>query len=210
MMTKLIFLLGVLCTPWTLSAHQPDISSTILVEQSENVWVLQVRAALTAFEYVVEERFGADAYATPEEFRELVVDYVTENVSVRYNDAELAPLKDGGVKLGHEASVTFRVTGIPEDARSLAVSNTTFSNISRNQSALMVLKEGFAKKQFMLDNTNAHTAKLKLSNADFVLVAPGAERSAYLFPLLLIVALLAAVLGYLFFQNKDSVFPVGA
>ena len=59
-----------------LYAHQPDQSSTMLVEKGEGVWILQVRAALTAFEYEVHHTFGTESYKTPEEFNELVLTHL--------------------------------------------------------------------------------------------------------------------------------------
>ena len=155
----------------SIKAHQPDLSSTMLVEQGENTWVLQIRAALTAFEYEIENHFGKDSYATPEEFQELVVKHIRENTSILLNDNDVVTLENGLVKLGHETSVTFEVVGTPSIIQSLEVQNKSFSNISRNQSALIVVKKGFAKDQFILDKNNSHTAKLKVKDSKFELVA---------------------------------------
>jgi hypothetical protein len=200
---KFLFLLGVLCLPWGASAHQPDLSSTILVEQDKNKWVLQVRAALTAFEYVVEANFGESSYATPEEFQALVANYVRENTTVRFNDGQLAVLQDGVVKLGHETYVTFQIEGTPDDVQSLVVQNTSFSDISRNQSALLILKKGVEKEQFTLNNNNEHRAELEVRDARFVLVVPNAGLAIYLPFLLLIAALLVLSLVYFALKKGD-------
>lgn len=159
------------------SAHNPDLSSTILVEKGENTWILQIRAALTAFEYEVESHFGKDAFATPEEFQALVVEHVRENLSIKYNSHDVAELKNGKVKLGHETSITFEVIGLPTSIEFLEVENSSFKHIPRNQSALMVLKKGFAKEQFNLNAKNDHTAKLKVANSKIVLTTPTSEEN---------------------------------
>ena len=123
-------MLSVLCTSWQVQAHQPDLSSIILSEQGEQNWVLQVRSALTAFEYAIEDHYGAGSYTTPEEFQQLVVNFIRERISIRFNDTDAAELQNGMVKLGHETNVIFQLVGTPEAIRSLAVEHNSFSNIN--------------------------------------------------------------------------------
>jgi len=51
---RFLITLGLLLISWGAKAHQADLSSTLLVEQGENAWILQIRASLTAFEYEIE------------------------------------------------------------------------------------------------------------------------------------------------------------
>lgn len=191
-------------------AHNPDLSSTILIEQSEDKWVLQIRAALTAFEYEVESSFGGSSYATPEEFQELVVRHVRENMLILFNDNNQVELKNGMVKLGHETSVTFEVIGSPTTIKSLQVMNSSFKDIPRNQSALMVLKKGFTKEQFTLNAKNLHTAELKIANSKFVLVTTDAEKAGFSFYILggiLLVFSIITVLYKALSVKNNSVVP---
>ncbi|MCF8244262.1 MAG: hypothetical protein K9J37_05610 [Saprospiraceae bacterium] len=48
------------------------------------------------------------------------------------------------MQLGHETSVVFELAGVPENFSEISVKNSSFKDISRNQSALIVLKKGFA------------------------------------------------------------------
>lgn len=203
-MTRLILLLGLFCLPLSAYAHQPDISSTILAEKEEGQWVLQIRAALTAFDYEVEARFGKSAYATPEEFREIVLGYLREELLVRFNGNKVAELKDGAVQLGHETTVTFQLTDVPADVNAVTVSNHGFSHIRNNQSALYVAKEGFKRKQFMLNADNGHSAALTASEESFVLDT-SSELVGYLLPILLLAAVsLLGMLAYLTYTRKQS------
>lgn len=170
-------MLSVLCTSWQVQAHQPDLSSIILSEQGEQNWVLQVRSALTAFEYAIEDHYGAGSYTTPEEFQQLVVNFIRERISIRFNDTDAAELQNGMVKLGHETNVIFQLVGTPETIRSLAVEHNSFKNIPHNQSVLMVYKEGFEKKQFMLNKTNGHSIRLEAGSTAFLEVEPDQGRS---------------------------------
>jgi hypothetical protein len=153
------------------SAHQPDISTTMLVEQEDGSWVLQVRASLTAFEYEVHTKYGKDSYKTPEEFNELVIRHVTESISITFGENNAAELDHAFVKLGHETNVVFKAIGIPETITTMSVTNGSFKNIHGNQSALIIIKTGFEKKQFILSDTNEHTAKLSVLGNTFELQA---------------------------------------
>lgn len=142
-------------------AHQPDLSSTLLVEQEDGSWILTIRASLTAFEYEVHTKYGEDSYKTPEEFKELVICHLTESIWIGFGRNQAVSLEDGFVKLGHETNVVFRLLGMPKTLSNLIVENDCFKNIHGNQSALIILKKGFEKKQFILSPSNNHIVRLK-------------------------------------------------
>ncbi|GAB5553055.1 MAG: hypothetical protein Sapg2KO_26460 [Saprospiraceae bacterium] len=176
-MSKWIIAFSLLLTYGIAEAHQPDLSSTLLVEQGENKWVLQIRAALTAFEYEIHQHYGKDAYATPEEFQNLVLNYVQSNVSLMCNKSNDTELENGSVQLGHETKVVFEVKGIPETLEQIEFQNSSFKDISRNQSALIIVKKDFAKQQIFLNNENQHTAKLKVKDSKFVVMTDETNRA---------------------------------
>jgi len=186
---RISIILSVLFISQEVKAHQPDVSSTMLVEQGENKWVLQVRAALTAFEYEVHQHFGKDAYKTPEEFNELVLKHVQEHISIMYNGSDVAVLQNGIVKLGHETSVAFEVIGTPKDFETIKVRNSSFNDISRNKSVLIIYKKDYAKDQFVLDTDNGHVAELKVGDARFELVSETQERASYFLAILVFMGL---------------------
>ena len=78
------------------------------------------------------------------------------------------PSGKGTVKLGHETKVVYEVHGIPSDISSVWVENKVFKDIPRNQSALILLKEGFRKEHFVLNNANDHTLALQVQGNAFV------------------------------------------
>ncbi|EPR65330.1 hypothetical protein [Cyclobacterium qasimii] len=164
------YILSLLLLTWAgiAQAHQPAISSIILAEKADHSWILQIRSPLTSFEYVVKQKYGESSFATAEAFQELVVDYLKENISIRFNGAENLVLQKGTVQLGHETNVFFQVEGVPEIVESIAVNNPSFAGINRNQSIFMVLKEGMTNNQFILNNENQHSADLQLEGSGFV------------------------------------------
>ena len=188
----------------TAHAHQPDVSSTVLAESGDNQWVLQVRAALTAFEYEIHHHFGADSYKTPEAFQELTLNYVKDNISILFDGANVAKLKNGVVKLGHETNVVFEVEGIPQNFSNVEFKNSSFKDISRNQSALIILKKGFSKEQFILNNKNRHTVSLAVQDSKFIAVSNSNTTTAMTdIYLLLGVLVFTGVVAFLYGRNKN-------
>lgn len=165
----LSIVLSALFFSFTPAEHQPELSSTLLVEREDGTWFLQIRAALTAFEYEVHTHYGKDSYTTPEEFNALVIRHLMNNISITINEKEVISFQKGYVKLGHEANVIFEMQGIPQDIKKVLVSNSSFKDIENNQSALIILKKGFKKQRFALNNQNAHTAQLKATQNQFEL-----------------------------------------
>ncbi len=194
-MTRCILSLCLCLFFFSASAHQADLSSTLLVEQENNSWILQVRSPLTAFEFEIEKKYGPSAYTSAEEFQELVVQLLQEHVSILFNEHEMGVLEGGLVKLGHETNVIFKVSGVPKEFDNLKVKNSTFKDIRRNQSALVIMKKGFTQKQFVLNNENQHTAQLAVKNAQFVSLNPTSEKAMVALPNVFVGIALAGFLG---------------
>tara|TARA_R110000744_G_scaffold378210_1_gene494071 strand:+ start:543 stop:1160 length:618 start_codon:yes stop_codon:yes gene_type:complete len=149
-------------------AHNPDASTTMLVEKENNTWVLQISSSLTAFQQEVRTHFAETPYKTPEEFQQMVLEHIKNNLDISFNDGSKITLGQGIVKLGHETKVVFEVFGIPSDLQSIRVRNAAFKDISRSQSALFIFKDGFSKDQFILNNDNDYTLNLKVNGNKFV------------------------------------------
>lgn len=187
-------------------AHQPDVSATMLVEKENNQWILQINASLTAYQHEIKEKYTDTGYSTPEEFKELVIKHLSENLIVLFNNQDTAVLQRATVKLGHETMAAFQVIGVPDSIKSLYVKNSSFKSIHRNQCALVLLKKGFSRKQFVLNDKNAHAVNLIVDNAAFELEVDGINCS---FPLILLISILfcALTLGiWTYFKPKPISF----
>jgi len=149
-------------------AHNPNVSTTILVEKGNNSWVLQISASLTAFQQEIRTHFAETPYQSPEEFQQMVLEHIKNNLHISFNGGEDISFGNGAVKLGHETMVVFEVFDIPADINAVLVTNTAFKDIYQNQSALILLKEGFNKERFVLDNANEHTLSLAVDGNQFV------------------------------------------
>jgi len=168
-MKRYFIVLAMFASTSSLFAHQPDLSATLLVQQEDSTWVVQVRAALTAIEYEVESAFGKDAYATPEEFNDLVLQYFRDHLQVHFNENHRVALKNGSVKLGHESNVSFDLSEAPEEITSITVLNRGFQDIGRSQSALSIYKKNYERAQFFLNDANEYSATIDVGKSTFSL-----------------------------------------
>ncbi|MEP2238791.1 MAG: hypothetical protein ABJI22_10565, partial [Maribacter sp.] len=143
----------------------------------------------------VRTHFADTPYKTPEEFQEMVLAHIKNNLLISFNNGEQITLGKGIVKLGHETKVIFEIKDIPASIKSAVITNKVFDDINRNQSVLMVFKEGFVKDHFNLNQANDHTITLLVKDNKFVETA---QQNANISPSLIIIFLLAFMgLGYL-------------
>lgn len=207
-MIKWLIALGFFSFSWVAQAHQADISTTMIVERDNNQWVVQISAALTAFQYEIKAYYGDSAYATPEAFQALVISHLKDNLSISFNGKDTAKIEHAYVRLGHETNVVFEISGVPTDIRSADIRNSSFKDIHRNQSALVLLKKGFSKQQFILKDANQHTANLVVDGKTFQWAEVKVDNSALglwlLVPGLLLLAIgLFAVYGQKFKRTEE-------
>ena len=167
-MYRRILIICLLFMVLTVKAHQADVSTTMLVEKQDSSWVLQISASLTAFQQEIRTHFAETPYQTPEEFQQMVLEHIKNNLHISFNGVGDISLTNGVVILGHETKVVFEVFGIPSEINSVLVKNSVFKDIRKNQSALFLFKEGFSKEQFVLNEANEHTLELVVSGNEFV------------------------------------------
>lgn len=179
-------------------AHNPNTSTTMLVEKENNTWVLQISASLTAFQQEIKTHFAETPYKTPEEFQQMVIEHIKNNLNIVFNDSQTITLSKGIVKLGHETKVVFEISGVPLDIKSVFITNSAFKDIYKNQSGLLVLKAGFKKEHFILNNKNSHTLKLIAGDDKFVVE----EKKESSFSTTIVYISLALVLVYLIIKRK--------
>lgn len=152
----------------SVSAHQPDISSFTLFEQESGQWMLQVNASLTAFQYEVESRYGKEAYTSPEEFNQLLLNHLRTQTTLQINGEDVT-LDNGIVKLGHATSVLFELSGVPVTVEEVFVKNNSFEHIRNSQVIFSIIKEGFDKSRFALSNANDYQLHVSLKDNQVLL-----------------------------------------
>ena len=193
-MKKFILIVAVFLMSLGMKAHQADISTTMLMEKENGTWVLQISSSLTAFQHEIRTHFAETPYETPEEFQQMVIEHIKNNFHLSFNDSQNITLGNGAVRLGHETKVVFQVFGIPSDIKSAWVNNTVFDDIHKSQSALVLLKEGFSKEQFVLNDANNHTVELQVNGNEFAEVEENNTSLISAGLLLIVIAGIAALL----------------
>ena len=186
-------------------AHNPDVSTTVLVEKEQGIWVLQISASLTAFQQEIRTHFTETPYETPEEFQQRILEHIKNNLEIRFNDDDTMVLGRGMVKLGHETMVVFEVLGIPSDIESVRIKNTVFKDIGRNQNGFMLFKKGFSKDQFVLNSSNDHTLVLEASGNTFIKVSP--SKASFFSPYFGLLTIGILGIGSIFFYLKRNKRP---
>ena len=192
MLNKFILILFLLIGV-SAKAHQPEVSTTMLVQNENNVWVLQISASLTAFQKEVRTHFSE--YKTPVEFQEMVLEHIKNNLVITFNDNQNITLSKGIVKLGHETKVVYEILGVPSVIKTVSVQNTAYKDIYNNKSALVLLKDGFNKEHFVLNKKNNHRLKLASKDNKFVVVT--VNEASFFSPLILAALLMVLGLGFL-------------
>lgn len=166
---KTIIAIIVILSAHSANAHQPDISSFTLVEQQVGHWMLQMNASMTAFQYEVRNAYGDDSYATPDEFNQLLLKHMKEQVQLKVNGKELT-LKNGLVKLGHATTVAFEIPDFPDEVEEVFVKNTGFENINNSYVVFSIVKNEIDKSSFILSEVNDYKINVVLQNHE-VLIA---------------------------------------
>ena len=205
MFKKIIFSIAFLVT-LAVNAHQPDKSTTMLVEQENKTWVLQISASLTAFQQEIRTHFADIPYKTPEEFQQMVLEHIKNNFNITFNDSQDIRLSEGRVILGHETKVVFEVFGVPSDIKSVFVKNSAFKDIHHNQSALVLLKEGFNKEHFVLNDANKHNLNLKVEGNKFVEIVEKENSmvtSKIVLPLISVFLLALGIMAFIKINKKE-------
>lgn len=200
---KLITVAFLLIT-WGVKAHQPGLSSIILVENESNKWILQIRTGLTALESEVNIKYAKGSYKTPEEFKQKVIEILKENVSISFDGKQVVFTKPR-VKLGHETIVLFEFEG-GDSYKKIDVTNTSFKDIYKSKSTLLVLKNGFKKNKFTLEKENNYSVRLIADRLSFKEINPEATQNASmaLMSVLLIIVLITALVFVLKKRLKVS------
>lgn len=149
------------------TAHGVDISTIVFAEKEENIWTLQVVSALDAFRKEVKIHYSDAPYTTPEEFNSQLLDHLQENLRIFVDGQQALALGKGMVNLGHETVVFYNEIKFPDDATALKIVGEMFKDIHRSKIKLLILKKGYDKQPFILDQKNNYTADLVMKENRF-------------------------------------------
>lgn len=164
-MMKSVCLILLLLSTKLVQAHQPDLSNLMIYEQNGK-YILVIKSSLSAFEGEVDYLFGKNAYKSPEEFQLLVIKHFQKNCAVIINKEQIK-LINPKVILGHETTVFAELSNAPNKFSSIYIKNTLFKDMPTNMCEVILTLNGFAQKQFLLNQVNNHEVSLKLENGSW-------------------------------------------
>lgn len=165
---KLILIIVCWLMSVVMYAHQPELSTVILSQTEDGKDILQINSALTAFISEIEYIYSKNSYKTPEEFKDLVLDHFNKNVIIILNERDTLRFSNPIVLLGHDTRLIAEVVGFPKNIRSIYIKNTIFKDIPRNQTAVIMLKNGFPTQSYLLTNENFQEIYLTRQNGTWI------------------------------------------
>jgi hypothetical protein len=151
-------------------AHQSDLSSIMIYEQNGK-YLLLMKSSLTAFEGEIDYHYKKEAYKTPEEFMQLVVNYFDKSCSIIINNENIRFINPH-VILGHETTFVAELANTPQEVKSLYLKNTFFKDIPNNQCELIFTTKGLPQKQYVLNNENNQEVNLSVKQGQWVVETP--------------------------------------
>ena len=203
-MKKILVLLSIIFSSF-FSAHQIDLASIIFSKTDDGKVIVQITSSLTAFQTEVNYNNEENSYATPEEFRQLVIKHFQKNFSFVVNDTSLK-FKNTIVILGHETKIVTEVVGMPKNIHSFSIKNEIFKEIHNNQSVVIFALPDFSEKlNFEINKENEYILNLKLKDGSWQVVSKDNfqfNNTAILLGLLVLSVILIAV--FVFFKTRNS------
>jgi len=157
-----LFLTAFLLVSNVLFAHNPDFSSIIISKTENGQIVMQLNSSLTAFQQEVNYVNGEGAYASPEEFQDLVLQLFESRFAIVLNDNITLQFKNSQVFLGHETKIVSELVGLPEEINHIYLKNELFKDLYNSQSVVVFLLDEFPKEKFTLQRDNQHELNLTL------------------------------------------------
>ncbi|MEQ6166142.1 hypothetical protein AAOE16_03015 [Ekhidna sp. MALMAid0563] len=199
---KSIILIAAWLSATATEAHQPNISSVMLIEQESGTWTVQFNAGILGFQYAVEEEHGKGSYSTVEKFNQLLLAHLRENMEILIN-SEKVELTKGIVKLGHAATVIFELSEAPEELNQVFVKNEAFKAINNSQSIFSIVKQGLDRDQFILSSENDFQTEVIINNNQILMAESSVNDDNWILIATTFIALLA---GLSFVSRKINLY----
>ncbi len=159
-------LVAMLFSAFKLKAHQPDISSFSIIEQAEGEWIINLNASITAFQYEIEFREGKNSYSSIEEFQQLLLKHIEENLDIRINGTVEPSLSDGKVLVGHATTVVFKLNGAPTNMEEVFLKNSSFQNINSSSFIFIIQKMELDEKRFIVSRTEDYQINVTIHDKE--------------------------------------------
>ncbi|MFD1551547.1 hypothetical protein DNU06_03415 [Putridiphycobacter roseus] len=183
-----------------VKAHSPNISSTIIAQQEDQKWILQIVTSMRAFQTIFKNNLGENAYSSIEEFKKLVLSHLKNNIKIVCDDQKVINISNGKISLGHEMKVAYPLINMPNDFRKIQVSNKSFTQFHNSKSTLIILKNGVISKPLELNKNNDFQLNLKIKNNK--LMVNESNSILWLIFAFFCVILIVLITNYFYYRRK--------
>jgi len=163
---KILSLVILLFYVQIVQAHEAELSSCMIYEQNGKT-ILLIRCSITAFEGEIDLRHHKDAYKTPDEFNQLLVNDFTKHCFVIIN-GDTIKLINPFINLGHETTLFAELANVPKKINQLYIRNTLFKDFRNGKCEFILTLKDLPHLQYILSNENQLEVNLKLENDKWV------------------------------------------
>jgi regulator of replication initiation timing len=149
---KTVALISMVLATTKLKAHEPQLSSFALIEQTAGDWIIKINASITAFQYELELSKENTFYSNIDEFKELLLEHIEENIHLTMNRHIKPTLSEGSVLIDRSTTVSFKLDGVPEKIEEVSLKNESLTNVNSSQYIFSIHKLGLEAKDFLVSN----------------------------------------------------------
>ncbi|QMW05179.1 hypothetical protein [Spirosoma foliorum] len=163
-MKKLLFISLFMYMPISLLAHNPQISTLVLVQNEHKQWNLIIGSSLTAFQYALQNKGLLNPSDTIQaaRFQKLILDYLRENIQLSSNGDQRITLKNGMMILNHQTDVRYDLPEMPQQLQTLIIRQQSFASLKNHYCLLKISPYGGTSSSFILQPDNDFTISLQL------------------------------------------------
>ncbi|MBU2996081.1 hypothetical protein KO500_06535 [Cellulophaga baltica] len=152
---KILLGLIILISPIFLLAHNP-LSAVYRLDPQNDGGILKIYLTQAGVNKALKDIHGVDYIKTlsEKEFKELIVNYIKENISITINDDKIR-LEKGGIRYGdHETDLTFITSTLPEIIKNIDLKITSFKDNEYHQTVFYLRKKDGSSEKFILNSDN--------------------------------------------------------
>lgn len=173
-MKKLLILSLLIGMTLSIRAHNPQISTLVLVQQPNKQWHLMVGSSLSAFQYALQskELLNPSDTIQASTFQALLLNYLRDHIQLSLNDGQPLKLTNGMMIVNHQTDVRFDVPGMPQHLQSLVISQQSFVDLKHHYCLLKISPYGGTSSQFILQHNNHFTVSLRAEGNHLTAVSP--------------------------------------
>lgn len=179
MKLKILMVVSILCIQNFLLAHNPWQSSLKLILFEES-GILELNLAQYGVEQaLIQKNTELDFKSIdPNDFKELLVDYLKENIKIDINGQQIT-IGKGAIKLGsHQTDLKFQINNIPQKPKDIEVNVHCFQENIDHQNFFTIVYNGL-KNRIKLNKENNFRGTFIITESEILVDSKPVSSSSY-------------------------------